>query len=351
MRSIDKIVELARWAPSGDNTQPWRFEIIADDRLVIHGSDTREHCVYDLDGHPSQMAHGALIETLRIAATAFGLRADWRRRPGTADTACLYDVTLVADAGITEDPLFPFITTRCVQRRAMSPRAIGAVERSALETAAAPCTVQWYDSFADRWRLARLNFANAHLRLTLREAYEVHTRIIEWGAKFSLDRIPEEALGVDPMTAKLMRWIMQSWQRVEFFNTWLAGTLAPRIQLDVVPSLACGAHALLVHPEEPRTIDDFVAIGQSMQRFWLTAESLQLRLQPEMTPLIFSRYSREGQRFSSSRRAEGEAGRLSGKLDAIFGAPVARRAGFLCRLGYGARARARSLRVEAHENR
>ena len=23
-----KILDLARWAPSGDNTQPWRFEIV-----------------------------------------------------------------------------------------------------------------------------------------------------------------------------------------------------------------------------------------------------------------------------------------------------------------------------------
>ena len=26
--TIYRIIELARWAPSGDNTQPWRFEII-----------------------------------------------------------------------------------------------------------------------------------------------------------------------------------------------------------------------------------------------------------------------------------------------------------------------------------
>lgn len=29
-----KILDLARWAPSGDNTQPWRFEIVADDHIA-----------------------------------------------------------------------------------------------------------------------------------------------------------------------------------------------------------------------------------------------------------------------------------------------------------------------------
>ena len=76
-----RILDLARWAPSGDNTQPWRFEIVADDHIAIHGFDTRDRVIYDFDGHPSQMAHGALLETLRIAASGFQLEAEWARRP------------------------------------------------------------------------------------------------------------------------------------------------------------------------------------------------------------------------------------------------------------------------------
>ena len=67
------VLELARWAPSGDNAQPWRFEIVDDATLIVHGFDTRAHCVYDLDGRASQIAQGALLETIRIAATGQGL--------------------------------------------------------------------------------------------------------------------------------------------------------------------------------------------------------------------------------------------------------------------------------------
>jgi hypothetical protein len=34
---MEHILDLARWAPSGDNTQPWRFEIRSERHLVIHG--------------------------------------------------------------------------------------------------------------------------------------------------------------------------------------------------------------------------------------------------------------------------------------------------------------------------
>src|SRR3989442_9289503 len=83
---IEQILDLARWAPSGDNTQVWRFEIVNDHRVVVHGFDTRDHCVYDLDGHPSQISLGALLETISIAATAQGLRVETSRRLHAPET-------------------------------------------------------------------------------------------------------------------------------------------------------------------------------------------------------------------------------------------------------------------------
>src|SRR5205085_12204118 len=50
MTLLETVLDLARWAPSGDNTQPWRFAIEADDRVAVYGHDTRLHSGYDLDG-------------------------------------------------------------------------------------------------------------------------------------------------------------------------------------------------------------------------------------------------------------------------------------------------------------
>ncbi len=43
-----KILDLARWAPSGDNTQPWLFEIISETECIIHTKDTRETVICQL---------------------------------------------------------------------------------------------------------------------------------------------------------------------------------------------------------------------------------------------------------------------------------------------------------------
>ncbi len=341
---VAEILELARWAPSGDNTQPWRFEVIDAHRLVVHGFDTRDHCVYDLDGHPSQIAHGALLETLAIAASAHGLRAEFRRRPDSPDERPDYLVDLIPEGSIKPDPLLPHIPQRSVQRRPMRTTPLTPAQKQALQDAvAAGYTVKWFEG-AQRWRLAKLMFDNARIRLTLPEAYPVHRDIIEWNAHFSEDRVPDRALGLDAMTLRLMRWVMASWQRVEFFNTWLAGHLTPRIEMDLLPGLLCGAHFAILANKPPETVEDYVAAGRATQRFWLTATRLGLQLQPELTPLIFGRYVREGRQFSRLPAATRLADSLYRRLSALLPGNVVEQAVFLGRLGQGRPAASRSLR-------
>lgn len=343
---IEQILDLARWAPSGDNTQPWRFEIVDERNLVVHGFDTRDHCVYDLNGHPSQISLGALLETIAIAASGHGLRAVSQRRADAPEAKPVFDVRFEADPTLQPDPLIPYVPYRSVQRRPMRTRPLTPREKQALEEAvAAGYRILWLEGFGNRFRAARLMFNNAKLRLTIPEAYQVHRSIIEWNARFSADRVPDQALGLDAMTLRLMRWVMQSWKRVEFFNTFLAGTWAPRIQMDLIPGIACAAHFAILAEREPATIDDYVAAGRAVQRFWLTATRLGLQLQPEMTPLVFAGYVRQGIEFSKTEGAQARAKGLLAQLEGLLGKEPASCAAFMGRIGAGAAPTARSLRV------
>ena len=343
---IADILEFARWAPSGDNTQPWRFEIIDERHLIVHAFDTRDHCVYDLDGHPSQIALGALLETLAIAASAHGLRAEFRRRPDSSDTHPDYFVELIPDSQLPPDPLLPHIKHRSVQRRPMRITPLTEPQKQALQTAVGKFyTVRWFEGGSQRWQLAKLMYDNAKLRLTLPEAYPVHRDIIQWNARYSEDKVPDQALGLDKMTLKLMRWVMASWQRVDFFNTYLAGHLVPRLEMDLLPGLFCAAHFALLAHKAPETIDDYVAAGRAVQRFWLTATSLGLQLQPEMTPLIFGRYVREDRVFSRLPGAMETAANLGDRLSRLLRNDAVGQAVFLGRIGSGRSAVSRSLRL------
>jgi hypothetical protein len=82
-----------------------------------------------------------------------------------------------------------------------------------------------------------------------------------------------------------------------------------------------------------------------VQRFWLTATSLGLQVQPEMTPLIFSRYVREGVEFSRMPGATEKAARLAKRLAGILQDVPASQVAFLGRIGSGNLPISRSLRL------
>lgn len=343
---IERILDLARWAPSGDNTQPWRFEVLGEEHVLVHGLDTRDHVVYDLDGRASQLAIGALLETMAIAASTQGRTASIQRRPDTPETHLLFDVHFRRETGLAVDSLASSIEKRVVQRRPMSTRPLTEEHKQVLgRSLPANYSIVWYEDFGERWGMARFMFDNAKIRLTIPEAYQVHKSVIEWGAKFSEDRIPEQAVGVDPLTARFMRWVMRSWGRVEFFNTWLLGHLPPRIQLDILPGIFCAAHFALLADRPFGTIDDYVAAGRGMQRFWLTATGMGLSLQPEMTPVIFTRYVRQERPFTSSGVAIAEARRLDGVLRRLLAGNDIDKLFFMARIGTGPIPVSRSLRL------
>src|SRR6185312_3516826 len=304
MIPLARILDLARWAPSGDNTQPWRFSIEEPDRVVVFGHDTRDHCVYDLDGRASQIAIGALLESIAIAATRFETSAEIARRPASPDNRPVFDVSFRYDPGTHEDPLAACLERRCVQRRPMRTTALSVDQKLRLEKAVGSAFgLRWFEGPRQRSRVAWLNFKSSYIRLTIPEAFELHRSIIAWNSSTSEDRIPSQALGASAPTLRLMRWAMASWARFEMLNHVFAGSLAPRVELDLIPGLACAGHCLLIAKSVPLVLEDYLAVGAALQRFWLTATHLGLQFQPEYTPLVFARYAREGRRFSESNHA------------------------------------------------
>ena len=350
-RSIEQILDLARWAPSGDNSQPWRFEVVSDEHVVVHAFDTRRHCVYDLEGGASQLAVGAMLETMRIAARARGLSMQYERRVDADEELPLIDVRFHPDPAGGADPLADTITRRCVQRKPLSTKALTQGEKGALEAAVgADHRLIWFEGWGGRLRGAWLAVRSAKIRLTIPEAYAVHREIIEWGARYSDDRVPALALGADRLTLHSMKWAMASWSRVRTMNRWAGGTYLPRLQLDFLPGVLCAAHFAIVARYPGKGIDANLAAGAAVQRFWLTATALNLQLQPQYTPIVFAGYARDDVPFTADKAAKARAREVEGRLAEMVG-PDAERLVFFGRVGHGDAADSRSLRLSVEKLR
>ena len=345
-QGVEQILDLARWAPSGDNSQPWRFEVLSDRHVAVHAFDTRRHCVYDLEGRASQFAVGAMLETMRIAASVQARTLTFARRAGSPEEAPIFDVRLDPSPGLAADPLHAVVRERSVQRKPLSTRAIDAAAKQRLEDALGPRhSVVWFETRAARLRLARLAAHSAKIRLTIPEAYAVHRDIIEWDARYSEERVPDQALGADPLTLRSMRWALASWERVALMNRWFGGTVAPRLQLELVPGVRCAAHFAILAEQAPATMDDQLAAGAAVQRFWLTATALRLQLQPQYTPLVFADYARREIPFTGVAAARRRAASVARRLAALLAPGRPECAVFLGRIGHGPAPVARSLRL------
>jgi len=160
--------------------------------------------------------------------------------------------------------------------------------------------------------------------------------------------VPDQALGVDNLSLAMMRWGLQEWKRVEFLNRYMAGTWLPRVQMDLLPAFRCAAHFAIVADVEPVDIDGHVEAGRAMQRVWLAATMLGLQHQPEVTPLIFARYVRNGLPFTASQAGIALATRVSARACEIIGNDLPHVV-WLGRIGHAPFAQARSLRHWRHE--
>lgn len=341
---VTRILEEAKWAPSGDNTQPWQFQIVDKMHFNVITEDTRNWCVYDIDGKASMLAVGALLENITIAAAGQQLKAEFRyQNNGTRDNPVI-SVALTEQESKQSHPLQAAITQRVTQRRPFKTTPLTIEQKENLTASVGPdYQVLWAEK-DKKTQMALTMFRSANIHLSIPEGFQVHKRIIAWGVRYSEDKIPDQAIGLDPIAVMLMKWTIKSWKRVAFLNKYMAGTLLPRIQLNLIPGLKCAAHFTIVARQEPKTPDDFIQAGRALQRFWLTATSLGLLLQPEMAPLLFCRFSLKGIKFTKDTHALKLASELPDALIKVFGDHKALNRVFMGRLGTGKSPKSRSIR-------
>ncbi|HKJ88679.1 MAG TPA: molybdopterin biosynthesis protein MoeY, partial [Gammaproteobacteria bacterium] len=182
--------------------------------------------------------------------------------------------------------------------------------------------VAWVESAAMRWKLARIQSRATDIRLRIPEAHSVHQEILDWDRDSSPDRVPAGAVGVDPVTAGLMHWALADWRRVRRLNRWAAGTLVPRLEMDLLPALFSGAHLLVFRRAAPGSVEEeteqLFRLGAGLQRLWLTATRRGLAMQPNLAPLCFAHYGRHGIPFTEDAGALGRAERLTEHLAGLI---------------------------------
>jgi hypothetical protein len=116
MKELKELIKFAIKAPSGHNTQPWKFMVI-EDEIHIHPDYSRELPVVDADHHELWISLGCALENLVVAGKKFGLKSDVRIASENNDQV-LIKVKFVASDEMGEDELFKYVEARQSTRNA-----------------------------------------------------------------------------------------------------------------------------------------------------------------------------------------------------------------------------------------
>ena len=332
---LESLLDIARWAPSGDNAQPWTFRIDSGEQITVHIRCAAGNVYEYANGQPTLLSAGTLLENIEIAAPAFGRKASWRYL-GCSNGVHAIEISLAQSGSDANPPLFDQIGRRSVDRRPFRTRPLSKDQKSALAAElSGDINLCWFESLADRRKIAGLTRLATEIRLRIPETFEIHNRIVDWDNLKSQHGIPARALGLDPLTLKIMRWTLARRARTEISNKLGSPTFAS-LQMDVLPGIFSAAYFAFVIRERAKDPDgravQLLKGGQSVQRFWLRATGLGLAMQPCLAPLAFAHYGRTGEDFTTHVPSLKAAARLSRRLDQTVGAggePV-----FLGRIGW-----------------
>lgn len=347
--SIKDILDLARWTPSGDNQQEWRFRIISDNEvdILFRGDDPS---FLNIDGIASQLAFGALLETISIAASNFGLRVERPKIKEKSTTVPTLHLKFIVDSDVKPSALLGSIKTRSVHRGHYKTRKLTASEKQELQQAAGSnFTITWLEDRAKK-QLLKIAMLSEDIRVLAPEMVDAYRKAIRWDTTTCDQGLPSKALGLNPLSAKLFRPLLSDTSLFLFFQKYLGGRFFAKLELDIAPSFMCGANILITAKKRPTTVEDFLEAGAAIQRFWLTATKLGLLHQPNYVPVAMNIYGRDHRSFSKNPTLLSKAVKIREGLVSLLGSTeAADNLVWVGRIGEGTPATSRSLRLPLSE--
>jgi nitroreductase len=282
--AIKKILTEAVYAPSGDNIQPWRFEIRGNE-LLVYNTPEKDVTLYNYKQHGSLIAHGALLENINIIAPACGCSV-------AVDILPEKDPNLTAKIAFSKTEkqqaeLYAYIAKRCTNRKPYKNTALRADERQALLNTALPEKNISIKLIEDPNKIKPLAYAISQGDRLIFENKTIHDFLfshIRW------DEHEEQKYknGLYLKTMELNKGqqtafrLFKNWKIMSLFNKLGMPKMAVKGN-EKIYSRGSALGAITMTSAAPA---DYIYAGRVFQRLWLTATSFGLSLQP-LTALPF----------------------------------------------------------------
>lgn len=341
--TLVRIIRSAVRAPSGDNSQPWKFTVLGDS-ILFHNVPEADTSPFNFKQASNYMAIGAALENAQIAAEAEGFATKIELFPNMKDEPV---ARLQLQEGSTkENWLAAAIELRASNRHKYfdKPLPPDALER--IRACVRPEENTRLSLMTDALQVRRIGeLVSAGERITL-ENRPIHSFLfkhVTWNPEDDAKRhgFYIKTFEFKPPQEAAFR-LFSHWNILRFFHPFGVTRAIARDQARVYgASAAFGAIKIT-----ELTPEAFIRAGMLLERVWLTTASLGIALQPTSSvPLLSVALSQGGGAELSGKHVRLVQERAS-SLSSEFGLNAGEHFVFAFRLGYAPEPRARTSRSE-----
>lgn len=275
------LIEAAILAPSADNSQPWLYRW-NNETLELWIDESRSGGFSDQRFVLSDLAIGACIENIVIRAHSFGYDSQIEHLPDPEQTPLWAARIDFSPAPKQYEALAQFIPERHTDRSFFWKGPITTATKQLLSDEAAKTqgvTLIWLDgtpsyktALKAMWLAESLRFSNKELHQELFSSIR-----FEVGNRASCtEGLAPATLAIEPPLRPAFK-LLRHWPVMKTLN-WLSGNYLVGFRSTVLPTLLSPALCLLSIKQTERA--DIIQAGRSLDRIWLHATALGLKMQP-----------------------------------------------------------------------
>jgi hypothetical protein len=258
---LEFLMKYAVLAPSGHNTQPWKFRV-SGATLELYGDFARALPVIDPQNRELVMSCGAALLNLRVAIRNFGYTAMTELCPDPGEPALLARLELCgrAPSGRTDHKLFKAIPERRTNRMPFDARPIPRALLYRWQRAAAyeDAWLHIVESPAERRAVAELVAEGERLLGADREYRNELSRWLRSNDSFERDGLPGYSLGLGDLSSRIAPQVMLPF-----------GGLHARRNMEMVEK----APAFVVLGTADDSAESCMIAGQALGRILLAAQA------------------------------------------------------------------------------
>ncbi len=292
---IDRILHYAKWTPSGHNEQNCTWERLKGQSIKVTALET----TLPVNRHEKQRVTlnmlGVFLETLQQSAHFFGYKLIMNNDLKKEEKSYVLSLSF-QKLSKPVDSLGNFIKARFTDRRPFKLTKLTTAQKKALEACLDEnYTVSWRETVAEKTQATHLNAKSMKLEIQHPLYYEELQSAIKLNSQFSAKRIPDKSFNFSLLTRFILRKVLPD-KKLYTTMSKFGGFVMPIIETSLIPDMCSGAHILLTRKKEDvkdlkseKFEEQAIQDGRMIQRFWLTATSLGLVLQPTFIQLAFSR--------------------------------------------------------------